>query len=340
MSFGANLGRLANLGVLPAYTGGRLVANTNDPDLLVPGLFEESRVYYVLGIARPDSAADRADEQRPIVVKVKDRDDLTVRFRRGYYAASEPAGLREADTADPVAAAVAGLLPSTDVPMRLALDPGFLADGRTSVNIMLGLDADVPAPPTAEPKPTDILVSVYDQFAKPLSSTRVAAEAVPSATSGGRVWLSHFPLPPGDYEIRIGVGERDPARQGSIYGYVDVPDPRKDRTTMGGLRIDVGGAPTLRRTFQSAEHVDGIVDVHRRVPVTRPVRLRASVIDDRGGVVWQRSLVLMPERFNVAGVATLTVDLPLGQLKEGPYLLRVSPEGQPDPDRAVRFAVK
>ncbi|HWB31340.1 MAG TPA: VWA domain-containing protein, partial [Vicinamibacterales bacterium] len=50
----ATLARQGNLAVLPDYTGGRTVLNTNDPQAVVPAIFEESQSYYLIGIPRAE----------------------------------------------------------------------------------------------------------------------------------------------------------------------------------------------------------------------------------------------------------------------------------------------
>jgi VWFA-related protein len=75
------LARQGNLRVLPSYTGGRTVLNTNDPNLAVAALFTESRSYYLLGIRPSDG---KAGQRRSLKVTVK-QDGVTVRSRSSYF---------------------------------------------------------------------------------------------------------------------------------------------------------------------------------------------------------------------------------------------------------------
>jgi VWFA-related protein len=80
-----HLERQGNLAVLPDFTGGRVVLNTNTPELMVPAVLAESSSYYVLGIERDPSAG--AEEQRAVRVRVNRR-GATVRSRTAYYGGS------------------------------------------------------------------------------------------------------------------------------------------------------------------------------------------------------------------------------------------------------------
>ena len=77
-----NLERHGNLAVLPDFTGGRTVLNTNTPEAAVPDVLAETSSYYVIGIER-DAAVDPR-KVRAVRVRV-DRRGLTVRSRTGYF---------------------------------------------------------------------------------------------------------------------------------------------------------------------------------------------------------------------------------------------------------------
>ncbi len=110
-----------SLHVLPDYTGGRVVSETNDPALYVPDIFAESASYYVIGVA-----TDAHDSRRPLKIQVKvNRDDLDVRARREYLApASAPASPDAA-----LEAAMPGLLPSRTMTLAATAAP-FAAPGQ------------------------------------------------------------------------------------------------------------------------------------------------------------------------------------------------------------------
>ena len=79
-----HLERQGNLSVLPDFTGGRAVLNTNSPESLVRNVLAETASYYVLGFERDKAAS--ADQLRSVRVHVERR-GVTVRSRTGYFAA-------------------------------------------------------------------------------------------------------------------------------------------------------------------------------------------------------------------------------------------------------------
>ena len=101
--------------------------------------------------------------------------------------------------------------------------------------------------------------------------------------------LSRLDLPPGEYEIRVGVSRRRAARTASVFTYVTVPP--FDGAPLSLSNIIVGATagtltapkdflstllpivPTTRREFARAEHAGG-VPPHR--PGNQPRRIRSS----------------------------------------------------------------
>jgi VWFA-related protein len=316
----ANLARQGDLAVLPDYTGGRAVIGTNDPAHAVPGIFDETSSYYLLGFSR---GTDRPNEdRRKIRVMVRNRDDVTVRTRTGYYGLpdeppSTPAG-------DALAHQIEPLLPVVDLPLRLAATPMLLPDGRTGINLLLGLDAT----DAGTSRPLDVLVAVFDRQARPMGSTRQTVTAARSTTGPGFEWPSHFPEKPGDYEIRIGVTDRTSGRSGSVYAYVNVPDPGKEAVVLAGPQLAVaspGGrlTLTLRRAFTRGESVAARLDLHRRPKATGDIIVRATVIDEADRTMSRTDQIVAATRVNDAGIAEVTAEIPVAQLAPGRYLLRL-----------------
>jgi VWFA-related protein len=230
----ANLERQGHLRVLPDYTGGRFVANTNAPERVVPAIFDESQTYYLLGFTRsPLRRGERSTDRRTIHVHVS-RPGVTVRTRTGYYAAAPAA--RQAPAAAP-ATAIAGLLPRSDVPLSLRLEPDVRPGGGAGVALRLdvGTRANVAAPSRADnglvwvpPRPGDrfnVIVGVYDERGRAVSTLHADVTAPPEAGAGrGFAWTRVIDTKPGRYEVRVGVVDAASRQSGSVYGYVEVPE--------------------------------------------------------------------------------------------------------------------
>lgn len=202
----ANLERQADLGVLPAFTGGRTVLNTNQPELAVPRIFDETSSYYLLAF----TPTEPADSVRPRRIQVKvDRKDVEVRARASVYtplATTLPA-------ADPLEDVVGRLLPEPGVPMELALRPSFDASGASQVVAHIRVTG--PAGSDA-----DILIAAFDDHAKTVLSRRIAL-TLPESGKGETT--ESLPLASGHYEIRVGSRLKAGNTYGSVHGHVEVP---------------------------------------------------------------------------------------------------------------------
>lgn len=328
------LGRQGDLAVFPDYTGGRTVVNTNDPQLVVPRIFRESQSYYEIGFTRGDSRA--ATELHRIRVVVKGRPELTVLARTGYYSSTS-----DAAPAPPSAdASVGGLLPNPDVPLHLGLAPHFGDDNHADVHPLLGLDEAILPRGTAQAATFDIVTAVLDEKAKSVASARQTIELTPAKTMPARldVALEPLTLPPGRYEVRIGVSRRGSSDAGSVYGYVDVPNLGDAPLALSGVTLQalarpagnlplpiapILTAPTVRRTFTASELVTAFVQVHAAPKIAAAVALRARIRDEADRVVSDAAVPLDAAALHDAGLADAAVDVPVTTLAPGRYLLTI-----------------
>jgi hypothetical protein len=339
-----NLKRQGNLAVLPDHTGGRSVVNTNAPQDAVPRIFEETRAYYLLGVRRSDGK-NQAGRSGEIGVRV-DRDDVIVLSRRSYSLSATSSSDR--GRGDSLERAIAPLLPASTLPVDIGLMPIFQPSGQPAVNLLLKIGA----PPeqvqsTGVPAGAgrfDVLVVVFDMLARKVASVRQAIEAPAAPGGAGFEWMSHFPLKPGRYEVRIGIQPKASSVASSVYGYIDVPELKSDALAMSGVRFEsaLGASrpqPTLRRTFVEREAIDAFVQVRRVVGSHAPVSIRVTVTDDRD-VVAVRKTSDLDERAFAVDVAAYRYPLPLSELRPGRYVLRIeASQATAVERRAVPFVV-
>ena len=237
----ANAFRDASLGVLPDYTGGRLVVNTNKPADAIGPIFDESRSYYVLAVAR-DPAASKDDDRHRIKITVKRR-EVIVHARNVYFAADPKAEAKRAPNA--AAAALNQLLPGGDFSVQMNLVPQYAQDGSPEIRVLLGVDSAVAGK-------LDVLIRTYDRAFTPVGTPlkqRLDVPAVAIAGSSAFQWGSVLKPPPGDYEVRAAVATADGKHAANVIGYVDVPDIEKQGLALSGIVVKTGGAPTVQRDF-------------------------------------------------------------------------------------------
>ena len=235
-------------------------------------------------------------------------------------------------------------------------------DGRLVVIMM---DRTIPAgPPTLTARaiarsavdalgPDDVAAVVRSGFAREgvsqgLTTDKARLRAVidaPAAVGGaGSEWVSHFPLKPGRYEVRVGIQPKASSVASSVYGYIDVPELKSDALAMSGVRFEsaLGASrpqPTLRRTFVGREAIDAFVQVRRAVGSHAPVSIRVTVSDDRDLVAVEKTRDL-DERAFAADVAAYRYPLPLSELRPGRYVLRIEASQETAVERrAVPFVV-
>jgi VWFA-related protein len=331
-SAAAHLERQGNLGVLPAYTGGRTVLNTNGIAQPVQQIFEETRSYYLLAIER--SPSTRRDQRRALRVRVN-RKDVIVRTRNAYFGPTPVAP--GATNTDRSAAAIGDLLPKSDIPMELALVPTFSADKAVTVRALLRMQGASGS--------FDVTLGVFDERARPVMARRHVIGPSAGATSTCDPVCELAPvlsLKPGSYEVRAGIASHEGARTASVYAYVDVPELRDAELSLSGVIIETARSNvTLRRTFTAADAISASLQVRRAGATAGAVAMKTRVTDRHDRTVAEVLDELDASRFNAAGVADYRFIPPLTALAPGPYLLTIDASaGRYNSTRKLRFDVR
>lgn len=358
-----NLQRQDALRVLPDRTGGRTVVNANLPDAHVPSIFRESDSYYVLGFRPADPGPNAAFHR--VEVKVNRR-GLDVQARGGYVSASPPEAARStAPSALPesLKRALSGLLPDGAVPLDVNVST-FAAPGtaHSTLAVVVGAGEFAAAHPgTQTSVPFEVVVGAFDRTGRPRASARQMLDLTwpPRDTTNRRLnVLSRIDLPPGDYEIRVGLVGADAVRTASVFTYVVVPAYASEPLSLSSIALGatIGTAsapgnflssvlpitPTVQRDFARTDRLVGFLRVYQgtsRRDAIAPVTLRTTVLDAQGRVSGSSSTVMSAEQF-ANRTAEHLVNLPLSDLAPGEYLLRVEATmGSRVVGRAVRFTV-
>lgn len=347
-----------SLETLANVTGGFAIVNTNSFHAQIAQVFRETGSYYLLGFE-----SRHADGKfRRLNVRVN-RPGMTVRTRNGYHAAkperARPA--RAGQAPRPLLNALAGILPDSDLPMRVVVAP-FAVPGRSTgaVTIVLGLRQPAPKAGDRIPEKVELLSTAFTNRGQPRGSRRQTVSLVlrPSEIGEGRYEvLSRLDLRPGRYNLRFAAHSASLGRSGSVYYDIDVPDFSRLPLSLSGVVLDVDGGiqsaprdllaallpvvPTTQRDFAAADRVTAFVRAYQggRRPVV-PVAIDVRVTDARDEDVVSRTTVLEPDAFETARAADFQFVLPLEALPPGPYLLTVQarPAGQNDGRRSENLA--
>jgi VWFA-related protein len=353
---GPNIERQEELKVLPTYTGGQTLLNTNAPEAAIPRLFDETRSYYLLAYQSADTKRDGT--KRSIRVKVN-RPDAIVRSRTGFVPVPATARRDESEPAAPAEQAMNDAFPKADIQLGLGVVPVFDADGSVSVSVTLSLPIPSAAPslqlPAGMAERYEIAVRALTDRAVDVSTLRQVIEIPDSVRLSGLSVFEHgarLRLGPGHYEVRVGVSSAGGGQTGSVYGYVDVPDMKKDALMLSGvvldapcprlpgLTVDSEARPTLRRVFTPSDAVAASLQV-RRDPKHASVALTMRVRDVHDRTVFESTTALGTSRFSDAGLVAVSEPLPLSGLAPGNYLLTVEAnDAGGTQSRDIRFTIR
>ena len=335
----SSVGQNDSLYTFAESTGGRVVANTNDPAAHVAGTFRESSSYYFIGFRADDSVRKGL---RKIEVKVN-RPGVQVRTRSGYYP---PAKANESGE-------LINGLPGGDLPVH-ATAAVVAVPGRREAEVVVATRVDPPGVSSGT-RTIDLTVAAIDLDAKPRGLQRQTISVTPNPSAAVAPDLpAHLPLAPGRYLIQISA--RTDGRAGSAVVDVDVPNFSKDALSVSGLMLQrrpatpigdkaienlVPFLPATVRQFHAGDDIGMFVRIWQggkgRIA---PVRVTARVRSETNNVTSTQEAVLESESFSAARSADYQATLPLAQLAPGQYLLEVDAQsGARHVTRTARFSV-
>lgn len=327
------------LQTLAENTGARAVINTNDFEPGVAAIFQENASYYLLGFQQP--AGSKPGSLRRLEVRVS-RPGVIVRTRNGYETAKPEVARRLAES--PLGAALAGVLPRSDLPLRLSAVPVPLPNRRESaVAIAVAVLQPIREGGERHVEKVDLQVSAFNVEGKPFGSKRFRADVTLRAGATGLAEyevLSRLDLRPGRYQLRIAANVGSLSTGGSLYYDVDVPDFLSAPVALSGLILSADPGPvvapadalksilpivpTSRRTFLATDRVTVFTRVHQSAkgPIA-PVRLRLILRNASNVQVAEQGHDVDLSHFSTARFADVVLDVPIARLLPGQYLLTV-----------------
>jgi VWFA-related protein len=355
-----NLRRLDNLRVLPDHTGGRLVANANDPATLMPAIFAESQAYYLLGFE--PSVPSSNGKFHSIRVQVKRR-GATVRARTGYLATAParpgtpgpalPAAVADAPAPE-LAAALEGALPRQDLPLSVTVAPFALPAGKNAA-VAVAVGATLPA--GAGSRLVDLTIGAFDIRGRAVAVRSQTFEMPGTGAKAGSVddgLVARLDLPPGRYELRAAAKDTASGAIGSVFSFIDVPDFSRGPLTTSGLLLHHAQAPrvadnplaavipivpTVARLLAPADKVNAYLRIYQH-DMPQAVAVTVRVIDTGNRTSFEQRMDLAAGAF-VNRAADVDVALPLSQLAGGRYLLSVDvARGESHVERLARLEVR
>jgi VWFA-related protein len=351
--------------ITAAATGGFAVTNSDDFSGGVARMVAEIDHYYLLGFTPSDP---KGKGFRPVTVTV-DRPGVTLHFRQGYSTGDESHTAAEKDK-DPLIAMSAGLLPKTDVPLRLMAAPLSPAPagsaGKAATRLVALVEASLPRAEILAASPRAAIELRYAVLAASLTDGKVVKDLMNtvsiSSTGDGSsnaqadMMAVEIPvelaLPPGRYQLRASVLSEALTRGGSVYLDVDVPDLTSTSIALGGpivssvegvqvplatgpsATLGLPFTPSLDRIFARTETLRVFCPV-TRADVSRTLQATIEVVDAA-----DRLAVSSRQQATPAGDA-IDASLSLRELVTGAYRLRVTvTDGRATAQREVGIVIK
>jgi len=216
------------LETLAEETGGRSYLNASALDDGVGEALTESSAYYLLAW-RPDSENQRSGKSRLKVV-VKDRPDLRVRMRQHFFDFRENTKVETTARAprtpdDELKIALGSLYPRRDLPISVSASFANAAGKGTVLNASMQIDSASLSFGEREQAIVDVLgIAVDDRgrFATFKQKLDIPREVVLRRDGRFINWTQALSLPPGLYQVRVAVRDRQTGRTGSAMTWLEI----------------------------------------------------------------------------------------------------------------------
>jgi VWFA-related protein len=214
------------LETLAKETGGRSVLNASRLNDGVAEALTETSAYYLLAW-RPDNENQTVGKSRLNVV-VKGRPDLRVRMRQHYFDFRQNEAKPKAPATntpdDQLKRSLGSLYPRRDLRVSVAASVVNTVDKGTALNVSMQLDGQSLSF-GEQPAIVDVLgVAIDDrgQFSSFKQKVDIPREVL--AKDGRFIkWTQTLPLPPGLYQVRVAVRDRQTGRTGSAMTWIEIP---------------------------------------------------------------------------------------------------------------------
>jgi VWFA-related protein len=340
-------------GSMAAETGGFMISSLSQFETGITRILSETGSYYLLGYRSKDQNTESTHHSIEVHVT---RPGVEVRAREGYM---DPKSKKPPKPgADPLEAALAGVLPKADLPLRVTAAP-FAVAGKSEADVAIVLAVSEPGSQRVLDH-VSLQVRAFTFHGDARGRLDRNFDVIVPAGTGEEAqveFLSQLRLKPGRYELRLSARSSALGRDGSAYVDLDVPNfpdapvslsgvvlsamPGLTAVPTGALASMLPVVPTTARTFRRTDRASAFLRVYQHDKSPSPVTLRVQLLDSHDRTTLDRTETLEPARFGTTRAADYRLDLPLVSLAPGPYLLRLDATlGPASARRDVRFAVR
>jgi VWFA-related protein len=210
-------------------TGGEAFVSTNDLKRVISRSLEDGSTYYTLAYTPPKE--DEAGGYHRVTVQVPNK-SWKLAYRRGYYSIPQTAVSSAVGTAALQAALQPGMPPSTSMLLTASIE---MPDAtRKDVKINYVIDSNgvqfADAPENKKRGQVDCMVIAFDSAGKEIAHASDTLDATVPMNAYAAIQKYGLPahqlisLPPGRYNLRIGVMDRTTQQIGTLDVPLLVPD--------------------------------------------------------------------------------------------------------------------
>jgi len=300
----------SGLSYLAQQTGGFFIQNDNFIDHGLGRVLDDQKGFYLIGYRPDESTFDPQTGNRryhTYSARVKNRPDLSVRTRTGFYGITDEQARPVHRTRESqLLAAIASPFSFGAIDMRLT--SLFLNDETEGsfVRSMIYVDGKsltfAPQPDGAHKTAVDVIAMTFgadgnivdDRFRT--ETITVRGKEYDNALRNGLIFGINLPIKKaGGFQLRVAVRDAATERVGSASQFIEVPNLSKNRLTLSGLYLagsdhhrQQGSAP---RAVPAAANSEGETSVEldpRTGPAVR--RFRSGALVDYGYDVYNAQL--------------------------------------------------
>ncbi|MFN2455988.1 MAG: VWA domain-containing protein [Pyrinomonadaceae bacterium] len=243
---------------LASETGGRALVNTNALDKALTRTLKETSVYYLLAWQPEQIEGRKNDKFRTIKVSIKDRPELTVMARKGFFTSAPPAPVAKRDKKNrqtkatdsdkspdgELRATLFSFYPQNDLPTSLFIGYVDVPDAGAVLTTIVQVEVEKSSAPTNEVTPkmvAEVVSAVFDDKGKPVSSLKDQITLNPTGGTVARrspvVFSRQFQLAPGLYQVRVAAREIKTGRLGSALQWIEIPKIARGEFALSSLFI-------------------------------------------------------------------------------------------------------
>jgi VWFA-related protein len=334
------------LTALASDTGGKAFTDSNDFGEAFTRVERDISSYYILGFS--SASTNKDGRYRRLSVRVKNRPNVKIEAKAGYYADRDFAHTGKADREALLQEQLTAPIPVTDVPMFVAAGWFRLAADKYYVPISLAVPGTA-VPASANAATLDVAGFIRDERGFPVGRIRDTITVPPrqaeELASKQVLYQTGVTLPPGRFSLKIAVRENADGQMGTFETPIVVPELKQSPVRVSSLvlstqlqsvtskksdnpliRDGVELVPNLTHIVGSNQKLYFYYEVYDPAAINGGPDLRTSLAFYRGKVkVFETPPV---ERTRVDAVdrhaAVFQFEVPAGSFKPGLYTCQVT----------------